>query len=318
MSLQPAGVSQGHPPAPGFLATAAGRVPGILPRLGFFLSYTRPAPSCFVLHAWILLDSRFSHHQLRGLSANCMRHSQPSIPNSRTPAGFSARRGCSRCARSPRAAGTRDRDLVFYFSIGVMRERSAASCCFTSQTKVLSVLISDLNESGAISPRISVLGTQCGYHLRGVVLAVNQSPVVGANCRRQAAERLAGLSHKLSAGSSLANEGPPITPGHQEVKRLRSSAETRVRAYLSLRSQGDSTRAFVRNAVITRTFWLICLIETDMAYSAAVSAGPNVVTLKVTKPTDTQNSLASRHQPARPALLPHPRHHHVDDYELAE
>ncbi|KRR30489.1 hypothetical protein [Bradyrhizobium retamae] len=44
-----------------------------------------------------------------------------------------------------------------FIFIGVMRELSAAIVLFTSQTKVLSVLIYDLNESGDLAA-ISVLG----------------------------------------------------------------------------------------------------------------------------------------------------------------
>ena len=51
---------------------------------------------------------------------------------------------------------------------------------FTSQTKVLSVLIYDLNESGDLAA-ISVLGIAMLIITFAVVLAVNQIPVFGAN-----------------------------------------------------------------------------------------------------------------------------------------
>jgi iron(III) transport system permease protein len=44
-----------------------------------------------------------------------------------------------------------------FIFVGVIRELSAAVMLFTSQTKVLSVLIFDLNESGDLAA-ISVLG----------------------------------------------------------------------------------------------------------------------------------------------------------------
>jgi iron(III) transport system permease protein len=44
-----------------------------------------------------------------------------------------------------------------FIFVGVVRELSAAVMLFTSQTKVLSVLIFDLNESGDLAA-ISVLG----------------------------------------------------------------------------------------------------------------------------------------------------------------
>ena len=51
--------------------------------------------------------------------------------------------------------------------VGVIRELSAAIMLFTSETKVISVLIFDLNESGDLGA-ISVLGLDhAGHHLRG-------------------------------------------------------------------------------------------------------------------------------------------------------
>jgi iron(III) transport system permease protein len=84
----------------GFLATAPVAVPGIVLGVGLFLSYTRPP---FVLYGtlWILLIAFLTinlpsaYQQLQAAFA-------PSIPSWRTPAASSARRGCSRCARSPR------------------------------------------------------------------------------------------------------------------------------------------------------------------------------------------------------------------------
>ena len=67
-----------------------------------------------------------------------------------------------------------------FIFIGVMRELSAAIVLFTSQTKVLSVLIYDLNESGDLAA-ISVLGIAMLVITFAVVLAVNQIPVFGAN-----------------------------------------------------------------------------------------------------------------------------------------
>src|SRR5206468_13015737 len=67
-----------------------------------------------------------------------------------------------------------------FIFIGVMRELSAAIVLFTTQTKVLSVLIYDLNESGDLAA-ISVLGIAMLVITFAVVLAVNQIPVFGAN-----------------------------------------------------------------------------------------------------------------------------------------
>jgi iron(III) transport system permease protein len=67
-----------------------------------------------------------------------------------------------------------------FIFIGVMRELSAAIVLFTSQTKVLSVLIYDLNESGDLAA-ISVLGIAMLVITFAVVLAVNQIPMFGGN-----------------------------------------------------------------------------------------------------------------------------------------
>jgi iron(III) transport system permease protein len=67
-----------------------------------------------------------------------------------------------------------------FIFIGVMRELSAAIVLFTSQTKVISVLIYDLNESGDLAA-ISVLGIAMLLITFAVVLAVNRIPVFGGN-----------------------------------------------------------------------------------------------------------------------------------------
>ena len=65
-----------------------------------------------------------------------------------------------------------------FIFIGVMRELSAAIVLFTSQTKVLSVLIYDLNESGDLAA-IAVLGIAMLVITFAVVLAVNRIPMFG-------------------------------------------------------------------------------------------------------------------------------------------
>ena len=57
---------------------------------------------------------------------------------------------------------------------------SAAIVLFTSQTKVLSVLIYDLNESGDLAA-ISVLGIAMLVITFTVVMAVNRIPMFGGN-----------------------------------------------------------------------------------------------------------------------------------------
>ena len=69
-----------------------------------------------------------------------------------------------------------------FIFVGVMRELSAAIMLFTSQTKVISVLIFDLNESGDLGA-ISVLGLAMLLITFGVVIAANRIPGFGGGLR---------------------------------------------------------------------------------------------------------------------------------------
>ena len=65
-----------------------------------------------------------------------------------------------------------------FIFVGVIRELSAAIMLFTSETKVISVLIFDLNESGDLGA-ISVLGLMMLIITFAVVIAVNRIPGFG-------------------------------------------------------------------------------------------------------------------------------------------
>ncbi len=65
-----------------------------------------------------------------------------------------------------------------FIFVGVIRELSAAIMLFTSETKVISVLIFDLNESGDLGA-ISVLGLLMLAITFAVVIAVNRIPGFG-------------------------------------------------------------------------------------------------------------------------------------------
>src|SRR6266403_763651 len=152
----------------GFLATAPVAVPGIVLGVGLFLSYTRPP---FVLYGtlWILLlafltiNLPSAYQQLQAAFATI----HPELEDA------------SRILGATRLQSLRQITAPL-LRIGVMRELSAAIVLFTSQTKVLSVLIYDLNESGDLAA-ISVLGIAMLVITFAVVLAVNQIPVFGAN-----------------------------------------------------------------------------------------------------------------------------------------
>ena len=163
----------------GFLATAPVAVPGIVLGVGLFLSYTRPP---FVLYGtlWILpiafltINLPSAYQQLQAAFATI----HPELEDASRILG-ATRLQSLRQITAPLLRTGVIATWCFIF-IGVMRELSAAIVLFTSQTKVLSVLIYDLNESGDLAA-ISVLGIAMLVITFAVVLAVNQIPVFGAN-----------------------------------------------------------------------------------------------------------------------------------------
>ena len=66
-----------------------------------------------------------------------------------------------------------------FIFVGVVRELSAAIMLFTSQTKTLSVLIYDLNESGDLAA-IAVLGVFMLVITSAIVVLANNLPSFGA------------------------------------------------------------------------------------------------------------------------------------------
>src|SRR6201746_2145492 len=163
----------------GFLATAPIAVPGIVLGVGLFLSYTRPP---FVLYGtlWILLIAFLTislpsaYQQLQAAFATI----HPELEDASRILGATRLQSLRKITAPLLRTGV-IATWCFIF-IGVMRELSAAIVLFTSQTKVLSVLIYDLNESGDLAA-ISVLGIAMLLITFAVVLAVNQTPVFGAN-----------------------------------------------------------------------------------------------------------------------------------------
>ncbi|SDI65527.1 MULTISPECIES: ABC transporter permease [Bradyrhizobium] len=163
----------------GFLATAPVAVPGIVLGVGLFLSYTRPP---FVLYGtlWILLIAFLTinlpsaYQQLQAAFATI----HPELEDASRILG-ATRLQSLRQITAPLLRTGVIATWCFIF-IGVMRELSAAIVLFTSQTKVLSVLIYDLNESGDLAA-ISVLGIAMLVITFAVVMAVNRIPMFGGN-----------------------------------------------------------------------------------------------------------------------------------------
>ena len=161
----------------GFLATAPVAIPGIVLGVGLFLSYARPP---FVLYGtlWIL----FLAFVTIALPAayQQMQSAFRSVHTDLEDAGRILGATRLRTLRDITAPLLRTSVLATwcFIFVGVIRELSAAIMLFTSETKVISVLIFDLNESGDLGA-ISVLGLLMLAITFSVVIAVNRIPGFG-------------------------------------------------------------------------------------------------------------------------------------------
>ena len=161
----------------GFLATAPIAIPGIVLGVGLFLSYTRPP---FVLYGtlWILLIAFVtislpsSYQQLQA----AFRTIHPELEDASRILGATRLQSLWQITAPLLRTGV-IATWCFVF-VGVMRELSAAIILFTSETKVISVLIYDLNESGDLGA-ISVIGLGMLIISFSVVIAVNRIPGFG-------------------------------------------------------------------------------------------------------------------------------------------
>jgi iron(III) transport system permease protein len=140
----------------GFLATAPVAIPGIVLGVGLFLAYTRGP---FVLYGtiWILflayltIELPAAYQQLQ----SAFHSIHPELEEAGRLFGAGRMRTLKDIVTPLLKSGV-VAAWCFIF-IGVMRELSAAIMLFTAQTKVISVVIYDLNESGDLGA-ISVLG----------------------------------------------------------------------------------------------------------------------------------------------------------------
>ena len=161
----------------GFLATAPVAIPGIVLGVALFLSYARPP---FVLYGtlWILLIAFVTialpaaYQQLQ----SAFRSVHADLEDASRILGATRLRTL-RDITAPLLRTSVIATWCFIF-VGVMRELSAAIMLFTSETKVISVLIFDLNESGDLGA-ISVLGLALLIITFAVVVAVNRIPGFG-------------------------------------------------------------------------------------------------------------------------------------------
>src|SRR5215218_9873529 len=161
----------------GFLATAPVAIPGIVLGVGLFLSYTRPP---FVLYGtlWILLLAFLTlampaaYQQMQ----SAFKAIHPELEDASRILGATRLRAL-REITAPLLRTSVIATWCFVF-VGTIRELSAAVMLFTSETKVISVLIFDLNESGDLAG-ISVLGLSMLLITFAVVIAINRVPGFG-------------------------------------------------------------------------------------------------------------------------------------------
>lgn len=162
----------------GFLATAPVAIPGIVLGVGLFFSYTRPP---FVLYGtlWILLIAFVTlampaaYQQLQ----SAFRAVHPELEDASRILGATRLRALWQIT-APLLRTSVIATWCFIF-VGVIRELSAAIMLFTSKTKVMSVLIYDLNESGDLAA-IAVLGLTMLVITFAVVAVANSLPAFGA------------------------------------------------------------------------------------------------------------------------------------------
>jgi iron(III) transport system permease protein len=165
----------------GFLATAPIAIPGIVLGVGLFLSYTRPP---FVLYGtiWVLLlayltiELPAAYQQLQ----SAFRAVHPELEDASRILG-ATRLQALRQITAPLLRTSVIATWCFIF-VSVIRELSAAIILFTSETKVVSVLIFDLKESGDLGA-IAVLGLLMLLLTFAVVIFVNRIPGFGSGAR---------------------------------------------------------------------------------------------------------------------------------------
>jgi len=157
-----------------FLATAPVAIPGIVLGVGLFLSYTRPPLVLYgtlwiLLIAFVTISLPAAYQQLQA----ALRGLHPELEDASRILGATRLQTLGRIT-APLLRTSVITTWCFIF-VGVIRELSAAVMLFTSETKVISVLIFDLNESGDLAA-ISVLGLLMLAITFAVVIAANRIP----------------------------------------------------------------------------------------------------------------------------------------------
>jgi iron(III) transport system permease protein len=164
------------------LAMAPIAVPGIVMGVGLFLVYTRPpfllyGTLAILLIAFVTLEMPAGFQQIQA----AMRGLHVELEEASRIFG-ATRLQALRQITAPLLRTTIIATWSIVF-IGVIRELSATILLTTSNTKVISVVIYDLNESGELGA-IAVLGLFLLVVTFAIVLLVNRLPILGGRALR--------------------------------------------------------------------------------------------------------------------------------------
>jgi iron(III) transport system permease protein len=160
-----------------FLATAPIAIPGIVLGVGLFLSYTRPPLVLYgtlwvLLLAYITIELPAAYQQMQ----SAFRAVNPELEEASRILGATRLQALRHI--TARLLMTNVLATWCFIFVSTIRELSAAIMLFTSETKVVSVLIFDLKESGDLGA-IAVLGLSLLLVTFAVVIGVNRIPGLG-------------------------------------------------------------------------------------------------------------------------------------------
>jgi iron(III) transport system permease protein len=161
----------------GYLATAPVAIPGIVLGVGLFLSYSNPSLMLYgtlwiLLIAFLTIEMPAGYQQL----SSAFKSVHPELEEASRILGGN-RMTTLRLITAPLLRSNVIATWCFVF-IGTIRELSATILLTTSETKLVSVIIYDLNESGDLGA-ISVLGIMLLVISFAVVIIANRLPVLG-------------------------------------------------------------------------------------------------------------------------------------------
>jgi iron(III) transport system permease protein len=161
----------------GFLATAPVAIPGIVLGVGLFLAYSRPPISLYgtlwiLLLAFITIELPAGYQQMQA----AFRGLHPELEEASRILGATQLQSLRRIT-APLLRSSIVATWCFVF-IGAIRELSATIMLTTANTKLVSVIIYDLNESGDLGA-ISVLGIALLIITFAVVILANRIPGFG-------------------------------------------------------------------------------------------------------------------------------------------